>query len=42
MNIRLLRRRRFLTYLSLGALGIGSAACAAKVGSTSPASKTSV
>ncbi len=46
MNVRLLRRRRFLTYLGLGALGIGSTACAAQVGSTSPstaiASKTSV
>ncbi len=44
MNVRLLRRRRFLTYLGLGALGIGSAACATQVSSTSPstpiASKT--
>jgi thiol-disulfide isomerase/thioredoxin len=35
VNVRLLRRRRFLTYLGLGALGVGSAACAAQVGSTS-------
>ncbi len=45
MNVRLLRRRRFLTYLGLGALGLGSAACSAQVGSTSPvaiASKTPV
>jgi thiol-disulfide isomerase/thioredoxin len=46
VNARLLRRRRFLTYLGLGALGIGSAACAPQIGSSSPstaiASKTSV
>jgi thiol-disulfide isomerase/thioredoxin len=46
VNVRLLRRRRFLTYLGLGALGIGSASCAAQIGSSSPstpiASKTPV
>lgn len=36
MNVRLLRRRRFLTYLGLGALGMGSTACAAQIGSSSP------
>jgi thiol-disulfide isomerase/thioredoxin len=46
VNVRLLRRRRFLTYLGLGALGMGSAACAAQVGSKSSstpiASKTPI
>ena len=45
MNVRLLRRRRFLTYLGLGALGMGSTACAAQIGSSSPSApiaKTSV
>ncbi|PZO39396.1 MAG: alkyl hydroperoxide reductase [Pseudanabaena frigida] len=46
MNARLLRRRRFLTYLGLGSLGIGSTACAAQFGSattsTPIASKTTV
>ena len=46
MNTRLLPRRRFLTYVGLGALGIGSAACSAQIGSSNPsepiASKTPV
>jgi thiol-disulfide isomerase/thioredoxin len=45
VNVRLLRRRRFLTYLGLGALGIGSTACAAQIGSSSspaPITKTPV
>ncbi|WP_055075913.1 thioredoxin family protein [Pseudanabaena sp. 'Roaring Creek'] len=35
MNKNLLRRRRFLTYVGLGTLGIGSAACATQFGSSS-------
>lgn len=46
MNVRLLHRRHFLTYLGLGVLGIGSAACTAQISSSSPstaiASKTPV
>jgi hypothetical protein len=32
MDKSLLHRRRFLTYAGLGVLGMGSAACAAQIG----------
>jgi thiol-disulfide isomerase/thioredoxin len=46
VNKSLLNRRRFLIYARLGLLGIGSASCAAQIGSSNPStaivSKTSV
>jgi thiol-disulfide isomerase/thioredoxin len=39
---KILQRRRFLTYLGLGALGMGSAACANQIGLTTPQSTLKV